>query len=72
MTDENRKRNVVEALARASEARTAAEALLAAGLHRDAVSRAYYAAFHYMRALLFARGLDPRSHRSAFQLLHRE
>ncbi len=72
MTDENRKRNVADALARAREAGLAAEALLAAGLHRDAVSRAYYAAFHHIRALLFARGLEPRSHRGAFQLLHRE
>lgn len=72
MTEDNRKRNVADALVRAREAADAAAALLAAGLHRDAVSRAYYAAFHYIRALLFARGLDPRSHRGAFQLLHRE
>lgn len=42
MTEEQRKPHVAEALVRAQEASRAAEALLAAGLHRDAVSRAYY------------------------------
>jgi hypothetical protein len=72
MTDESRKRNVAEALTRAREATQAADALLAAGLHRDAVSRAYYATFHYVRALLLARGMESRTHGGAFQLLHRE
>ena len=72
MTDENRKRNVAESLARAREAVRAAETLLAAGLHGDAVSRTYYAAFHYVRALLFARGLESRSHAGVFHLLNRE
>jgi uncharacterized protein (UPF0332 family) len=72
VTDENRKRNVAEALVRAREATRAAEALLAAGLFRDAVSRVYYAAYHYVRALLFARGLEARTHGGAFRMLHRE
>lgn len=72
MTDENKKRNITEALVRAREATRAAEALLAVGLCRDAVSRAYYAAYHYVRALLLARGLESRTHGGAFQLLHRE
>ncbi|MCU0864148.1 MAG: HEPN domain-containing protein [Planctomycetes bacterium] len=71
MTDEA-KIAVAEALERAAEAARAAEQLLAVGLHRDAVSRAYYAAFHVVQAALRARGLEVRTHGGAFQLFHRE
>jgi uncharacterized protein (UPF0332 family) len=47
----------------------AAEALLALGLTNDAVSRAYYAAFHYARALLLLEGLEPKTHRGVVALL---
>lgn len=43
--------------------------LLAAGLYQDAISRAYYAAFPWARALLVSRGLEPTSHRGTIQLL---
>ena len=59
-------------MARAWEARIAATTLQTARLHRDAVSRAYYAALHWVRALLLARGLERRSHTGAFNLLHRD
>ena len=36
-------------LSRGDEARRAAAVLLREGLHRDAMSRAYYAALHYAR-----------------------
>ena len=50
----------------------AAEALLAAGFHADSVSRAYYGAFHLIRALLVSRGIEPRSHSGAIHLLNIE
>ena len=53
------------------DALRAAEALLGLGLHNDAVSRAYYAAFHYARALLLVEDLEPKTHRGALSLLQR-
>jgi hypothetical protein len=49
-------------IARGDEARRAAAVLLREGLHRDAMSRAYYAALHYARALLLVKGEEPRTH----------
>ena len=40
-------------------------------LFNDAVSRAYYAAFHYARALLLTEGLEPKSHRDVVALLEK-
>jgi len=72
VTDENRRSNLLQELARASEAFRAAEALLALGLHSDSVSRAYYAAFHVVRALLLSRGVEPKTHARAIHLLNVE
>jgi len=52
MNAPNRRDNAAREAAVGDDALRAAEALLALGLHNDAVSRAYYAAFHYARALL--------------------
>lgn len=56
-------------LARGREALRAAEALLAAGLLNDAVSRAYYAALHHALALLLTEGVEPRTHAGTSQML---
>ena len=32
------------------------------GLYRSAISRTYYGLFHYIRALLYTQGLEPKSH----------
>ena len=72
MTHENRKRNVAIELERADEAFRSAEALLSLSLSSDSVSRAYYAAFHVLRALLISRGLEPKTHSGAIQLLNLE
>lgn len=56
MTDDNRRANARADLAAAADALRAAEALIDLGLLRDAVSRAYYAAFHAMRPLRACRG----------------
>ena len=41
-------------------------------MYADAVSRAYYAAFHFARALLIASGEEPRSHGGVERLLQRD
>ncbi len=72
MTDDNRRRNIGVELARAADALRAAKALVALGLGNDAVSRAYYAVFHYVRALLLTRGVEPKTHAGAVPLLNVE
>ena len=64
MTEANRKRNARSEASLGDDALQAAEALLKLGLYNDAASRAYYAAFHYARALLLTEGLKPDSSRS--------
>ncbi len=36
------------------------------------MSRAYYAAFHFLRALLYARGVEPKSHAGALRMFNVE
>jgi hypothetical protein len=71
MTGENRRENSRAESALGDDALRAADHLLGLGLHNDAVSRAYYAAFHYARALLLTEGLEPRTHRGVVALLER-
>jgi len=60
--EENRKLNAQAEIEASGEALSAAQALLAVGLLRSAVSRLYYAMFHVVRALVMSRGFDPRTH----------
>ncbi len=69
MTDENARTNVAAEVARGQEALRAAEALLALALFHDALSRAYYAASHYARALLLTEGIDPKSRTGVGRML---
>jgi uncharacterized protein (UPF0332 family) len=69
MTGENIRQNVREEAHRGEECIRAAGHLLAGGFHSDAISRAYYAAFHFARALLLSRELEPKSHRGVIQLI---
>jgi len=69
MTAEQARANADLALKKARAALTAAQALLALSLWDDAVSRAYYAAFHAAQALLVSRGLEARSHAGLGALL---
>jgi uncharacterized protein (UPF0332 family) len=71
VNEPNRSENAAKEAAAGDDALRAADALLALGLNNDAVSRAYYAAFHYARALLLLEGLEPKSHRGAFALLEK-
>lgn len=59
MTGENRRLGIASEVARGNEALDSAEILLSAGKAADAIGRAYYAAFHYARALLLILGEDP-------------
>lgn len=72
MTEDNRKRNIAAEVARGDESLESAEILLAAGKFADAVSRAYYAAFHYGRALLLMLGEEPRTRGGLDRLLQRD
>jgi len=69
VTEENRRSNLEAELERGNASLRAAEALLGLALWDDAVSRAYYAAFHHVQALLFSEGLEARSHTGTHDLL---
>lgn len=69
MTEQNRLENARSEAALGDDSLRAAEALLALGLFNDAVSRAYYAAFHHARALLLLEGLEAKTHRGVVALL---
>lgn len=72
MTDANRRSNLADELARADAAFAAADALVQLGLYADAISRAYYAAFHMLRALAFARGIEARTHAGVIHIFNSE
>ncbi len=72
MTGENRRRNIAVEVARGDEALRESEQLVTASMPTGAVSRAYFAAFHYARALLLTIGEEARTHRGVVQLLHRD
>ncbi len=69
MTGENIAANILEERKRGDDCLAAAEILIGHGLFNDAVSRCYYGALHYVRALLLTKGLEPKSHHGAIQLL---
>jgi hypothetical protein len=72
MNEGNRRSNARAESVLGDDALQAARHLLALGLHNDAVSRAYYAAFHFVRALLLTEGGEPRTHRGVVALLERD
>ncbi len=72
MTEHNRRLNLADELARARQALGSAEALAGIEHYADAISRAYYAAYHAVRAVLLTRGLEPRSHAGALHLFNVE
>ena len=70
MTDENCLSNARDEACRGDECLAEAEYLLDGDFFNAAVSRAYYAAFHWALALLMLKGLEPKTHRGVIQLLH--
>jgi hypothetical protein len=69
VTDENRRRNALDEIARAETCLAEARALAAASLPFGAASRAYYAVFHAARALIFSVGLEAKSHKAVVSIL---
>lgn len=70
MSPDSRRRNLEGELARAHAALRAATTLVPPGLYADAVSRAYYAVHHALRALLFTEGIEPKTHAGAIHLFN--
>jgi uncharacterized protein (UPF0332 family) len=70
MTDESRKANVRAEVEKAEDSLRAAQALFDAGLFDDCVSRAYYAVFHLVCAVVLTEGLESRSRQGVEHLLN--
>jgi uncharacterized protein (UPF0332 family) len=72
VTEDQKRAAVAAEVARGNDALEEAELLLAAKKLSGAISRAYYAAFHYARALLPTIGEEPRTHGGLVRLLQRK
>ncbi len=70
MTGEGRQAASTEEMDRAAEELRAADQLLAGGIARVALTRAYFACFHAVRALLYAENIEPRTHEGALHLFN--
>jgi len=70
VTDEGRAASAAEEMAHACEELKAAGHLIAVDLPRVALTRVYFAAFHAVRALLYANGLEPRTHQGTLHLFN--
>lgn len=69
MTKEHRRAHVAAELARGEQALRASQELLRLGLLHDALSRAYYAASHFARAMLLTEGVEPKTHAGVSRML---
>jgi hypothetical protein len=72
VTEDSRRKSIAVEVERGGEALEEAELLLAADKLPGSISRAYYAAFHYARALLLALGEEPRTHGGLHRLVMRD
>ena len=72
MTSENCASNAAEESRRGDEAMRAAKTLLEVALFNDVVSRAYYGAYHWARALLLTKGMESKTHNGLIRLIGRE
>jgi uncharacterized protein (UPF0332 family) len=72
VTREQKKLAIDSEIARGRDSLQAARLLLTSELHADAVSRAYYAALHFARALLLLNSEEPRTHSGVLRLLSRD
>ncbi len=70
MTGEGRREAAAEELVLAQEEVAVARQLIASGHPRIAMTRAYFATFHAVRALLYAKGYEPRTHTGLQHLFH--
>jgi hypothetical protein len=72
MTDDDKRASIAMEIERGRAAARSARLLLDAGELADAVSRAYYAAFHRARALLLTEGVEPKRHGTVDRLVQRD
>ena len=70
MTDANRRLNLTVETEKGEASLRAADLCLQARLYDDAVSRAYYGAFHFVQALLLSEGLESKTHAGAHDLFY--
>lgn len=70
MTEEGKDLAAAEDLAMAGEEIDVAGQLLRTGHPRIAVTRAYFAVFHAVRARVYAEGLEPRTHNGTHHLFN--
>ena len=70
MNDSNKIENAGFEKQKGDAAMEEANILFKNGKYDGAVSRAYYAAFHYGSAALFSKGLEANSHRGMQRLFH--
>jgi uncharacterized protein (UPF0332 family) len=70
VTNEGRAASTLEELTRAAEELRAADQLLQINLARIALTRAYFACFHAVRAALYRDNLEPKSHLGALSLFN--
>jgi uncharacterized protein (UPF0332 family) len=70
VTEEGRREASAEEIALAREELATARTLRNSGLLRIAVTRAYYAMFHAMRAALYAIDVEPATHTGTLHLFH--
>jgi len=70
VTNQGRVEAAVQEMAIAQEELRAADQLIAAKLARIALTRVYFAAFHAIRALLYAEDLMPRTHEGVQHLFN--
>lgn len=69
MTEDNRRRNALDEIARAETCLAEARALAGGAFPYGAASRAYYAVFHAARALVFSVGLEAKTHKGVVSTL---
>jgi uncharacterized protein (UPF0332 family) len=68
VTKDNAQANARDEIQHGNESLAAAQCLVTNGFLRDAVSRAYYAAYHWARAVLLTKGIEAKTHRGTIQL----
>ncbi|MHB2016115.1 MAG: HEPN domain-containing protein [Candidatus Xenobia bacterium] len=71
MTDENKRSNISDEVAKAKRQREFARILAASEGWEGVVSHAYYYAFHFAQALLIMEGLEARTHRGVIHLINK-
>ncbi len=68
MTGANRKAHIADEVRKGNNALRAGTELIALGLYDDAVTRLYYAAFHFACAALLTEGVEATTHRGLHAL----